>query len=55
MFPFATHGGDLGHTPSDLRKAMRGAAVAPVFDIRFENGTQLTPMEELDAWLSMII
>ena len=55
VFPFATHGGDLGHTPSDLRKAMRGAAVAPVFDIRFENGTQLTPMEEIDAWLSTII
>lgn len=54
VFPFATHGGDLGHTPSDLRKSMRGAAVAPVFDIRFENGTQVTPMEELDVWLSTI-
>lgn len=55
VYPFATHGGDLGHTPSDLRKAMRGAQTAPVLGIRFENGIQISPAEEIKAWLSTIV
>ena len=54
VYPFATNGGELGHTPSDLRKAMRGAQVAPVLNICFENGIQISPAEELKTWLSTI-
>ena len=54
VYPFATHGGDLGHTPSDLRKAMRGAQVSPVLGIRFENGTQVTPAGDVKTWVTAI-
>lgn len=54
VYPFATHGGELGHTPSDFRKAMRGAQVAPVLGIKFENGTQVTPVGDVKAWVSTI-
>ncbi len=54
VYPFATHGGEMGHTPSDLRKALRGAQVAPVLGIRFENGTQVTPAGEIKEWLGTI-
>ncbi len=54
VFPFATHGGDLGHTPSDLRKAMRGAVVSPVLGIRFENGVQVTEEGDIREWMAEI-
>ena len=54
VYPFATHHGKLGHTPSDLRKALRGAAVAPVFSVVFQEKQQVTPEHELNAWISSI-
>ena len=54
VYPFATDGGELGHTPSDLRRAMRGAQVAPVFEVRFEDGKQQTAESEIRAWIATI-
>ncbi len=54
VFPFATNEGELGHTPSDLRKAMRGAQVAPVLNVKFENGVQLTAPAEIKEWIATI-
>ena len=54
VFPFATFRDDMGHTPSDLRKALRGAAVAPVLPVRFEDGVQITEESEIRDWLAML-
>ena len=54
VYPFATFGGWLGHTPSDVRKAMRGAEVAPVLSVKFEVATQLTPDSEIKEWIAQI-
>ncbi len=54
VYPFTTNGGTLGHTPSDFRKALRGAEVAPVLSIRFDERIQSTPESEIKEWLSLI-
>lgn len=54
VYPFATFDGDLGHTPSDFRKALRGAQVEPIFAVKFEGGTQLTPSADVKAWVAQI-
>ena len=54
VYPFATHGGDMGHIWSDVKKAARGAVVAPVFGIRFEEGVQVTEESEIKEWLASV-
>lgn len=54
VFPFATNGGWLGHTPSDFRKALRGAEVGPVLNVKFEEHTQVTPDSAIKEWLAQI-
>ena len=54
VYPFATNGGTLGHTPSDLRKAARGAEVAPVLNIKFEGNLQITPEDAIKEWMAQI-
>ena len=54
VYPFATNGGWLGHTPSDLRKAMRGAVVAPVMNIKFAENDLVTPESAIDEWIKGI-
>ncbi len=54
VYPFATNEGTLGHTPSDFRKALRGANVAPVLSAKFEDGELVTPDADIDEWLSLI-
>lgn len=54
IYPFATNGGTLGHTPSDFRKALRGADVAPLLSVRFDEQIQSTPESEIKEWLSTI-
>ena len=34
VYSFATNGGWLGHTPSDFKKALRGAKMEPVLNIK---------------------
>ncbi len=54
VYPFATNGGWLGHTPSDMRKAMRGADVQPVMNIKFEDKNLVTPESAIDEWIKGI-
>ncbi len=54
VFPFATNGGWLGHTPSDFKRALRGADLGPVLNVKFENDVQITPESDIKAWLSLI-
>ncbi len=54
VYPFATNGGWLGHTPSDFKKALRGAKVEPVLNVKFEEKTLVTPMSTIDAWIAKI-
>ena len=54
VYPFVTHEKKLGHTPSDLRKGMRGAAVKTVFEVYFDGKKQVTSDEELNAWIATI-
>lgn len=51
VFPFATNGGWLGHTYSDFKKAMRGANVGPILNVKFEDKVQVTPDEVIKAWI----
>ena len=54
VYPFTTNGSKVGHTPSDFRKSLRGATVAPVFSVRFKEKEQVTPEHELNAWIATI-
>ena len=54
VYPFATNDKSLGHITGDLKKAMRGAVISPVFSIKFDEKTLVTPLEELKTWLSQI-
>ena len=54
VFPFTTNGGTLGHTPSDFRKALRGADVAPILSVRFDERLQVTGEDEIKQWLELI-
>lgn len=54
VYPFATNEGTLGHTPSDFRKALRGATVAPVLNVKFSDGKMATPENDIKEWLSLI-
>lgn len=52
VYPFATNGGWLGHTPQDFERACRGAKVADTLNIRFDGNRQATPQSAVDKWIS---
>lgn len=54
VFPFATNGGSLGHTPSDFKKALRGAVVAPVLNLRFDDKKLITSEDTIKEWITQI-
>ncbi|MBR7186781.1 MAG: NAD(P)H-dependent oxidoreductase [Clostridia bacterium] len=54
VFPFTTNGTTIGHTPSDFRKALKGAEVAPILSVQFEDRVQVTPENIVKAWLELI-
>lgn len=54
VYPFATNGGTLGRTPSELKKALRGAEISPVLNVRFEGGIQVTPESDVKEWMTLI-
>ncbi len=54
VFPFATNEGTLGRTPSEFRKALRGADVAPVLNVLFSGNMQVTPDSDIREWLKLI-
>ncbi len=54
VYPFATNGGTLGHTPSDFRKALKGAEVSPILSVLFEDRIQQTAETDIKEWLNLI-
>ncbi len=54
VFPFTTNGGTIGHTPSDFRRALKGAEIAPILSVLFEEGIQKTPESDIKEWLALI-
>lgn len=54
IFPFATNGGWLGHTPQDFEKTCKGARVEKTLNIRFDGNRQKTPMNAVDDWIGTI-
>lgn len=54
VFPFATNGGWLGHTPSDFRKALRGATVSDVLNVKFDGDVQVTPDSAVKEWIAAV-
>ena len=54
IYPFATNDKSIGHVSSDLKKALRGATVKPVFSVKYDEKTLITPSEEFKVWLNQI-
>lgn len=54
VYPFVTHGGTVGHVLGDFKKALRGAYIGPVLNVKFEDNEQLTPDSALKEWVTMI-
>lgn len=54
IYPFATNGGWLGHTYSDFKKAARGALVAQILNVKFEEKEQVTPDDVVKEWIQDI-
>ena len=54
VYTFATYDGRVGHTPSDFKKALRGAEVPPTLGIKFDDNTQVTPDSDIKLWLREI-
>ena len=52
VYPFITNEGKVGHTPSDLKKALRGAMISPMISIKFDSEhRQITPAKEVNNWI----
>ncbi len=54
VYPFATNGGWLGHTPSDFKKAIRGGKVEQILNVKFNEKTQVTPDSTITEWAGNI-
>lgn len=51
IYPFVTNGGWIGHTFKDIEKNCRHASVQTGINIRFEEHTLITPIQEIQAWI----
>ncbi len=51
VYPFATNGGWLGHTPSDFRRALKRSFVGRVLSVKFDGEMQVTPNLAIDEWI----
>ena len=54
VYPFVTHGGTVGHVISDFKKGLRGAQVASLLGVKFEDNEQITPDLVIKDWVTMI-
>lgn len=55
VYPFAVDKGTLGHTNSDLRKAVRGGMVCQLLEVEFDKeGNQITSKNEIENWISAV-
>lgn len=51
VFPFVTNGGTLGRVTSDFKKTLRGANIAPLLNVKFDEKEQITPDSAILDWL----
>ncbi len=54
VYPFVTHDNTVGHVLGDFKKALRGAHIGPVLNVKFEEKEQLTPDSALKEWVATI-
>lgn len=54
VYPFITNGGKIGRVIGDLKKALRGAYVGPILNVKFEDNEQKTPDLVIKDWISAI-
>ncbi len=54
IYPFATNGGSIGRTTTQLKRAMRGAVIAPTLNLRFEDRTLVSPAGNIRAWAERV-
>ncbi len=54
VYPFVTNGGTIGHVIGDFRKALRGAYIGPVLNVKFEDDEQITPDLVIKDWMTII-
>jgi len=50
IHPFVTNGGWIGHTFKDIEKNCQHADIQTGINIRFEEHTLVTPVQEIQAW-----
>lgn len=54
VYPFVTNDGTIGRIVGDLRKALRGATIGSILNVKFEANEQTTPDLTIKDWLSLI-
>jgi flavodoxin len=54
VFPFTTYTDWIGHVGGDFKKSLRGAEIAPVFNIKYDEKTLVTSVPEIREWLKQI-
>lgn len=54
VYTFATYTETFGHTGGDFKKALRGANIAPLFPIKYDDKKLVTPIPEIREWLKTI-
>ena len=51
VFPFVTHDGSIGRAVGDFKKTLRGANIAPLLNVKFDEKEQITPDSAILDWL----
>lgn len=54
IIPFATNGGWIGHTLSDIEKSCKNATVTNAIDIRFDTDRMVMPESNLEKWIARL-
>ena len=54
VYPFVTNEGKTGRVIGDFKKALRGASVGPLLNVKFEDNEQVTPDLVLKDWVTVI-
>lgn len=54
VYPFVTNSGTIGRVIGDFRKALRGAHIGSVLNVKFENNEQLTSDLAIKEWMTII-
>ena len=54
VYPFVTNDGKIGRVIGDFKKALRGAYVGPILNVKFEDNNQVTPDLVSKDWVAGI-